>query len=148
MAGNVFAADHGGGEGAGDAESKVSPTLKKDAASITGGNFAGDPLYLNMPPVIVPVINRFGAQQIVAMIVNLQIKDRPAADMMQASMPKIRDVIFQALYMGLADGSLLEGQALNLPAIKKVVLRAVNDLYDGQTYALDALIQDLSQRKL
>ncbi|HAX91183.1 MAG TPA: hypothetical protein DCY07_03110 [Rhodospirillaceae bacterium] len=145
----VYASSGGGGSGGeakkGGEESKAPK--KKEAAVITGGMNANDPVYFHLPALTMPIIDRNGAQQIVSMIIDVRVPDRPTAEKMQSTMPKLRDTIFQVVYAGLSDGSLRQNNALDLPLIKDLVTKSINGLYK-QDFAQDVLIQNIAQRRL
>ncbi len=147
------ASDHGGGGGGGHgAEAKKGddskkPKKKDDAATITGGMTENEPVYLNLPAITMPVINKYGAQQVISMIMNIRVSDRAAAEAMQLNMPKLRDSLFQVLYTGFSDGSLRNDNAVDLAGVKAMVIQTVNALYQ-KDYAVDVLIQAMAQRQL
>lgn len=129
-------------EAKGEAKSK-----KKDATTITGGTSKDDPIFLHMAPVTLPIINDFGAQQLVTMLIDLQIDALENAEKMQKEMPRLKDAILQALYGGLADGSMRNANALDIVKIKSNVQTTLNRIFGGD-HVSDVLIQGVSQRKL
>ncbi|MFA6280337.1 MAG: hypothetical protein WC612_06055 [Bdellovibrionales bacterium] len=151
-----YAAEHGGGEGGAKAKEgeakkgeggEKKPKKKEDAATITGGMTDNDPIYLNLPAITMPVINKYGAQQVISMIINVRVSERAAAEAMQANMPKLRDSLFQVLYTGFSDGSLRNDNAVDLAGVKAIVIQTINALYQ-KDYATDVLIQAMAQRRL
>jgi flagellar basal body-associated protein FliL len=122
---------------------------KKDKADsdVTGGKFAGDPVYVHLQPMILPMISDAGAEQIVTILIDVQVKDITAADAMHTMMPRVKDAIFQALYGGLGDGSLRFGQTVNLPKVKIKIAKAL-DKTVGAEKVDDVLIQAVAQRVL
>ena len=92
---------------------------------VSGGHFAGDLVYVHLSPMILPVINDNGVEQIVTMIIDLQVKDFDAADNMHSNMPKVQNAILEALYGGLSQGSLKNGKLVNLPKVKVKITAAL-----------------------
>lgn len=126
-----------------DAKSK-----KKEAATITGGLTGGnEPIYLHMAPITFPVIDDYGAQQIVTILVDIQAQTYDMALKMQDNMPKLKDAVLQALYGGMSDGSMRNSHMLDIPKIKSSIIDTINRMF-GVGYAQDALIQAVAQRKL
>jgi flagellar basal body-associated protein FliL len=94
----AFASGGGHGGGASKEEAKKdAKAKKKEAVTITGGLTSDDPIFLHMAPITLPVINDYGAQQIVTMLVDLHMNDLENAQKMQKEMPRIKDAIMQAL---------------------------------------------------
>lgn len=147
---DVSASGGGGGGHGGEAkkeDASKKPKKKNDAATITGGMTANEPIYLNLPAITMPVINKYGAQQVISMIMNIRVHDRAAAEAMQLDMPKLRDSLFQVLYAGFSDGSLRNDNAVDLAGVKAMVIQTINGLYQ-KDYAVDVLIQAMAQRQL
>lgn len=152
-------ANSGGGHGGGAKKEDKAPAgeegeegggkdkKKKGQQTVTGGLFEGDPVYVHLKPVIFPVISDAGAEQIIVLLVDLQIKDVDTATMMSATMPRLRDAIIRALYGGLAEGAMRNANALDIDKIKDNIVKTCNKVY-GEGTVLDALIQAVSQRKL
>lgn len=134
----------GGDEEGGDAKDKKK---KKGQETVTGGTFEGDPVYVHLRPIIFPIISDSGAEQIIVLLVDLQIKDVDTATKMSQAMPRLRDTIIRGLYGGLADGSMRNANALDIEKIKANIVKACNKVF-GEATVLDALIQAVSQRKL
>ena len=138
----------GGGDSVKKEEAKADQkSKKKEQVSITGGQTEGDPVYLHLAPITLPIINDYGAQQIVTMIVDLNTKDKPTAEEMQKQMPKLKDAMLQALYGSLADGSIRNEQALDIVKIKANILETLDKIYEPGSVK-DVLVQAVSQRRL
>lgn len=120
---------------------------KEEAATITGGQSDADPIYLHLPVVTFPIIDDGGAQQIVSLLIDLHMKDRPSAEKIQSSMPKLKDAIIQALYGGMSDRSMRNAQMLDISKVKDGIVQTLNRIY-GDGFVNDVLIQAVSQRKL
>lgn len=134
--------EEGGKSEEGDKKKK-----KGDDESITGGRFAGDPIYVHVQPISLPIISNRGAEQIVTMLIDLHVKDFDTATNMHENMPKMKDALLQALYGGFADGSLREKNMLDLPKIKESVKITVGRVF-GEDAVQDVLIQAVAQRRL
>lgn len=132
------------GEGGGEEGGKKK---KGGFEVITGGKFAGDPVYVHLQPVILPIISDAGAEQIITMLIDLETKDFETASKMHANMPRLKDAIIQALYGGLADGSMRNANALDIAKIKQNILNLTNRVF-GEGSVHDVLIQAVAQRKL
>jgi flagellar FliL protein len=119
---------------------------KKGAADVSGGRFAGDPVYVHITPMIMPVITDQGVEQLVTVIIDVEVKDFDTADMMHTKMPKIKDALMGALYGGLGQGTLRDGKIADVKKIKAKATAALTDVVgDG---IKEVLIQGISQRML
>ncbi len=149
LAGPVLASGGGGGHGGGEAkkEGGGKPAEESSEEGVTGGRFAGDPVYVHMQPIILPLITADGAQQLITLVVDLQIKDFETGTLMHHNMPRLRDTLLQALYGGLADGSLRKKAALDIEKMKETIMNETNRVF-GAGSVLGVLIQGVAQRKL
>ena len=127
---------------AGDKEKK-----KGGDEDVSGGRFAGDPIYVHISPMVLPVINDSGVEQLVTIIIDVQVKDFDAADNMHANMPKVMDALMRALYGGLGQGVLRNGKLVNVGKIKNKAVGAVGEVI-GPENVRDVLVQGVSQRML
>jgi flagellar basal body-associated protein FliL len=128
----------GGGEGG---EAKKAP------ADISGGRFAGDPVYVHLSPMILPVITNTGAEQIVSLQITIQVSDFDAADTVHSNMPKVMDALMRALYGGLGNGDLRDGQLVDVSKVKSKAITALGQAI-GASNIRDVLIEAVAQRRL
>src|SRR6185437_14390879 len=83
---------------------------KKAPTDVTGGRFEGDPVYVHLAPMILPLITENGAEQIITLQITIQVTDFDAADTVHSNMPKVMDSLMRTLYGNLGDGSVMNGQ--------------------------------------
>ncbi|MGE3622890.1 MAG: hypothetical protein AB7H77_03300 [Bdellovibrionales bacterium] len=129
-------------EGGGHGEDKKGPP--KD---VMGGRFAGDPVYVRLAPLILPVITPKGAEQIVTMQITIEVPDFDAADTIHSNMPKVMDALMRALYGSLGSGESREGPLVDVPKVKTKCIRALSDALGGKNIK-DVLIEGVAQRHL
>lgn len=120
---------------------------KKAPADISGGRFAGDPVYVHLAPMILPVITDTGAEQIVTLQITIQVKDFDAADTVHSNMPKVMDALMRALYGGLGNGDLRNGQLIDVSKVKNKSIAALGQAI-GADNIRDVLIEAVAQRRL
>src|SRR5438046_2004267 len=58
-----------------------------------GDERLGENTYVHLSPLVLPVINENGAQQLVTLVIDLQVKDFNAADTIHSNMPRVQDAI-------------------------------------------------------
>ncbi len=117
---------------------------KKPSSDTT---MSGDNVFVRMAPLVLPIINDKGVQQILTIVLTLQVKDFDAADDIHSNMPRVQDGILQALYGGLGEGTLRQGNMLNLPKVKSKIIRSLNKVL-GPDKITDVLIEGVAQRML
>lgn len=127
------------------AEEEAPKAKKSD--DVSGGRFEGDPIYVHIAPMVMPVITNDGVEQLVTMIFDVQVKDFDAADDMHANMPRVMDSLMRSLYGGLGQGALRNGKLANVNKIKSKAVDAVGQVV-GKDKVIDVLVQGVSQRML
>jgi flagellar basal body-associated protein FliL len=134
----------GGGHGEGKKDDKKKDEGEND---VTGGRFEGDPVYVHIAPMVMPIINDHGVEQLVMLTLDIEVKDFDAANEVRARMPKIRDALMRKLYGGLGSGNLRNGKLIDVTKIKAKALTAITDVV-GKDNVRDVLVQGVSQRML
>ena len=114
---------------------------------ISGGRFAGDPVYVHLSPMILPVITDTGAEQIVSLQITIEVTDFNSADTIHTNMPKVMDALMRALYGGLGNGDLRNGQLIDVTRIKTKATTALGEAV-GADNIRDVLIEAVAQRRL
>ncbi len=114
---------------------------------VAGGRFAGDPIYVHVPPMVLPAINDKGVEQLITIIMDIQVKDFDAADDLHSNMPRVMDALMRGLYGGLGQGSLRNGKLVDVAKVKSKAIAAVGEVISPDKIA-DVLIQSVSQRML
>ena len=134
----------------GDDKGKTAEAAKNDkkkSDDVSGGRFAGDPIYVHISPMVLPVINDSGVEQLVTIILDVQVKNFDSADDMHTNMPKVMDSLMRALYGGLGQGVLRNGKLVNVGKIKNKAITAVGEVIGAENIQ-DVLVQGVSQRML
>jgi flagellar basal body-associated protein FliL len=134
-------------EGAENKEGKNSKSDKAEKGMISGGRFAGDPVYVRLQPILLPVINDKGAQQIVTMVIDIQVKDLDIADTIHNQMPRVQDTVLRALYSALSEDSSRNNPMVDIEVIKTRVFNSLDKML-GANVVDDILIQAIAQRML
>jgi len=97
--------------------------------------------------MILPIVGDDGAEQIVTLLIDLQVKDYSVSEKIRQKMPRVQDTILRSLYGGLGDGSLRQGDQVDIVKIKGKI-RAAIDASMGEKVIDDVLIQAVGQRTL
>ena len=120
----------------------------KKPDDVSGGRFEGDPVYVHLAPILLPVISDEGAEQIVTLVIDVEVKDFNVADAMHTKMPKVRDSLMTALYGGLGHGTLRNGKLVDVTKIKAKVTAALNQVMGTHDDVREVLVQGVAQRML
>ncbi len=105
------------------------------------------PIYLRVPPFVVPVVGAERVEQAITLVIVLQVRDQAVVDSVSGRMPRVTDTFMTTVYSAIEDGEVLTGSLVSIPALKKR-LQAVSDQFFGKGAVTDVLIQTLQQRRL
>jgi flagellar basal body-associated protein FliL len=130
-----------------DTSKSGSKDADKKDQDVSGGHFAGDPVYVHLAPMILPVITDTGAEQIVTLQIAIEVKDFDAADSVHTNMPRVMDALMRVLYGGLGNGNLRNGQLVDVDKIKTSATSAVGEVI-GADNIRNVLIEAIAQRRL
>jgi flagellar FliL protein len=119
---------------------------KKAPEGVSGGRFAGDPVYVHIAPMVLPVISDQGVEQLITILIDVEVRDFDVADNMHSNMPRVMDALMRSLYGGLGQGSLRNGKLVDVTKVKARATAALNEVIgDG---IREVLIQGVAQRML
>lgn len=128
------------------AEPSSKDKKKEGDQDISGGRFKGDPVYVHLSPMVLPIIADNGVEQLVTIQIDVEVKDFDVADNIHTNMPKVRDSLMRALYGGLGAGSLRNGKLVDVTRVKNKAFAALNETIGSGV--VDVLIQNVAQRML
>jgi flagellar protein FliL len=105
----------------------------------------GPPAFVQVGPMTIPVIGPKKIEQNLTIIVSLQMDDEATREKVNQQKFRLLDAYIQALYGAVDAGQILEGQAVNIPAIKGKLMETTEKVL-GPHVVRDILIQSVSQR--
>ena len=120
---------------------------KKQDADVSGGRFAGDPVYVHLAPMILPIITNDGVEQLVTLQFDVQVTDFDVADNLHTNMPRVMDSLVRHLYGGLGRGTLRNGKLVDVTRVKSNATAALDEIL-GAEGVKDVLVQGVAQRML
>ena len=132
------AKDEAGGE---------KPKPKDDAKDVSGGRLAGDPIFVHLAPMVLPIITDNGVEQLVTFQIDIEVRDFDVADHIHSVMPRVIDALMRSLYGGLGQGSLRRGKMVDVTKVKAKATAAIGEVIGAENIR-DVLIQGVSQRML
>ena len=117
------------------------------ATAETSEQEAGDPVYVEFNPILLPILGDGRVEQVISVVVALEMADQEAADRAIALAPRLNDAYLQALYGRLHADDVIVNGVVDLRMIKRELVRESNNVM-GHGVVLDALVQMVSQRHL
>jgi flagellar basal body-associated protein FliL len=119
----------------------------KAPEGVSGGRFAGDPVYVHLNPMVLPVISDAGVEQLITVVIDIEVTDFDVADKIHSHMPQVMDSLMTSLYGGLGQGSLRHGKLVDVSKIKAKATTAMESVV-GPDAIKNVLVQSVSQRML
>jgi flagellar FliL protein len=147
-----------GGAGAGayfyfkhPAEAAVGDTEEhqaaKEAKAEKGEHGEAKFQYVELDPLILPIVDARGVSQTVSMIVVLQVPDADAAAEVNQMAPRLKDAYIQDMYGVLNKHAALQGGVVQVGMIKSR-LNEISQRVMGEGVVDDVLLQVVQQRPM
>lgn len=113
-----------------------------------GGEHGESPYqFVQLDPLILPIVDENGVNQVVNMTVVLEVADQSAADRVNAMAPKLKDAYIQDMYGVLNRHAALKGGVIQVSQIKQR-LNAISHHVLGEDQVNDVLLQVVQQRPI
>ncbi|HYE50846.1 MAG TPA: hypothetical protein VEB20_14720 [Azospirillaceae bacterium] len=106
---------------------------------------SGPPQFVQIDPLILPVIGNKRVEQNVMLIIAVEVPDEEAKDIVRAVTPRLRDAYIRALYGSIGRDQVIEGQIINVSSLEDKLREATEKVLGKELYR-DVLIQAVSQR--
>jgi flagellar protein FliL len=109
----------------------------------------GPPAFLTVGPVILPVVGETRVEQTVLIMVSLEMADDGTREQVRTYMPRLNDAYIRALYGQIGRSDIVEGQLVDINAVKAKLTKATHEVLDPLGFAdaiQDVLIQNVTQR--
>lgn len=103
--------------------------------------------FVELDPLILPIVDKSGVSQTVSLVVSLEVADMAAADKVKMMEPKLKDAFIQDLYGMLNEHAALKGGVIQVGYIKKR-LSAISHEVMGDHVVNDVLLQVVQQRRM
>lgn len=120
-------------------------TESKEIAQAAEAVEALPPSYVELKPLVLPVLDRNGVSQIISIIVSLEVENPEKAAKAEALKPRLTDAYIQAMYGALSSKTVMEGGVLQVGTIK-TKLNAITTKVLGKDQVKDVLLQVVQQR--
>ncbi|MFP4313293.1 MAG: flagellar basal body-associated FliL family protein [Alphaproteobacteria bacterium] len=106
---------------------------------------AGKYEYVELSPLILPIIDENGVNQVVSMVVAIEVKNSKDATTVTTLSPRLKDAYIQQMYGMLNRHAAFKGGVLQVNEIKKK-LNEISDKVLGEDLVQDVLLQVVQQR--
>lgn len=113
-----------------------------------GGSMFGGPesFFVKMDPMILPIINDQGVQEVISVLIALEVDDQPTIEKVNHLAPKLSDAYMRALYGRLDNKVYRNGSFIDVNKLK-TKLEKVTETVAGKGVVKDVLIQGVNQRR-
>lgn len=133
------AAAHDGGE--------VADAAKANEGEGHEGAEAVKPEYVQLDPLILPIINAQGLTQTISLVITIEVPSAEFAEKVTARTPRLKDAYIQDLYGALGRQASTKGGVVDVATIK-ARLNAITRKVMGDDFTGDVLLQVVQQRPI
>lgn len=103
--------------------------------------------FVKLDPLLLPIIDDDGVQQVVSMVVAIEVEGIFNADKVKAMKPKLTDAYIQEMYGALNKHAAYKGGVIQVVAIKKRLNKVTDDVM-GDEIDTEVLLQVVQQRPI
>lgn len=127
-----------------DEAKKADTEHKKEAKE---GEHGAEAMFVELDPLILPIVDNEGVQQIVSIVIALEVAGQEGADKVKAIKPRLKDAYIQDLYGVLNKNEALKGGVVQVGTIKERLNKATQRVMGDETVH-DVLLQVVQQRPI
>ncbi len=103
--------------------------------------------YVKLDPLLLPIIDDDGVQQVVSMVVAIEVDGIFNADKVKAMKPKLTDAYIQEMYGALNKHAAFKGGVIQVVMIKDKLNKITHEIM-GKDIATEVLLQVVQQRPI
>lgn len=103
--------------------------------------------FVQLEPMILPIIDDYGVTQTVSLVVTLEAPDKESAELVRKMAPRLKDAFIQDLYGVLSRKASMKGGVIEVAKLKERLKRMSHKVM-GQEVVNDVLLQVVNQRKI
>ena len=101
--------------------------------------------FIEMRPLVLPIVDRNGVSQVVSLVVSLEVSDAATKAEVEKLSPRLLDAFIQDMYGALSKQAAMEGGMVQVGYIKSRLNRVSAEVL-GKDKVKDVLLQVLQQR--
>ncbi|MCB1532471.1 MAG: flagellar basal body-associated FliL family protein [Alphaproteobacteria bacterium] len=129
--------------GADEHEQKLQEA-KHDEGGHGGGSFE----FVELGPLVLPIVDNNGVSQTISMVVALEVADSAAASKVEKYEPKLKDAFIQDMYGVLNRHAALKGGVIQVGEIKQRLNKISDRVMGDEDTVQDVLLQVVQQRPI
>jgi len=103
--------------------------------------------FVELDPLILPIVDENGVSQVVSVVVALEVADSAAASSVEKMSPRLKDAFIQDMYGVLNRHASLKGGVIQVNLLKKR-LNKISARVMGDDVVQDVLLQVVQQRPI
>lgn len=104
--------------------------------------------YVELDPLILPIVDNDGVSQIVSLVVSLEIEKPENVAKVNEMTPRLKDAYIQDMYGALNRHAALKGGVIQVGVIKKRLNKVTDDVMGDSEIVHDVLLQVVQQRPI
>ena len=134
---------------AGEAAKEVAASHEKgkDEQNKGGGHGEGGAEFVELDPLILPIIDSSGVTQTVSLVIALEVEDKVKAEEVKKLTPRLKDAYIQDMYGVLNKHAALKGGVVQVAAVKSRLTKITTDVL-GEDMVSEVLLQVVQQRPI
>ncbi|MCB9965065.1 MAG: flagellar basal body-associated FliL family protein [Rhodospirillales bacterium] len=141
----------GGEAEAASVEAEAGAQAEADHGKSGGGHGEGEEAghyeYVELDPLILPIIDEYGISQVISLVVSIEVADAAAAEKINKMKPRLKDAYIQDMYGALNKQASLKGGVVQVDKLK-ARLNKVSAQVVGEDVIHDVLLQVVQQRPI
>ncbi len=103
--------------------------------------------FVEISPLVFPVVNDNGAYQMISLVVSIEVKDSHDADKIARMTPRLNDAYIQSLYGYLSKETNFENGTIKVKEVKKRLNEITEKVIGGGNFN-DVLLQVVQQHPI
>lgn len=111
------------------------------------GGHAAASSYVQLDPLILPIIGRDGVTQSVSMVIVIETPDEAGKALVSNLAPRLKDAFIQDMYGVLNQETMVRGGVIQVTALKNRLYKVSNKVL-GEGMAKDVLLQVVQQKPM
>lgn len=112
-----------------------------------GGHGGGGSEFVELDPLILPIIDSSGVTQTVSLVIALEVEDKVKAEEVKKLTPRLKDAYIQDMYGVLNKHAALKGGVVQVSAVKSRLTKITTDVL-GEDMVSEVLLQVVQQRPI
>lgn len=130
-----------------DGEHQEAAKAKDHDKKKGGDHGAGVSAFVQLDPLILPIIGKDGLSQVVSVVVVIETTDEATKAEIEHLSPRLKDAFIQDMYGVLSDETIMRGGVIQVTTLKDRLYKISNHVL-GEGKATQVLLQVVQQRPI